>query len=262
MLIGHLHRSLVRSPRPGRPIIPPVATHIRPTGPIAPDALLPGDPKRAMDIAAALSARPLMSNLSRGLWGYHARTGAGLEITVQSSGLGGPSAAIVLEELASFGVRRAIRVGTCTALDPALAPAQVIVAERALAGDGVTASLGPAALPVASPDLTSALSEAAGAPPVTVASTDLLYDPEAVARRGAWRGRGAAAVDLSAAALFAVGALRGVEVACALVVAVTADGTEAAEEEIDAATLTLAGAAVTGLERAAQPSSSGTPRLP
>ena len=57
-----------------------------------------------------------MSNHARGLWGYSGETPAGRGLTIQATGMGGPSAAIVLADLAKLGVRRAIRVGTCTAL--------------------------------------------------------------------------------------------------------------------------------------------------
>ena len=83
--------------------------------------LLPGDPGRALALAQELLAEPRMFNHNRGLWGY---TGAALAdgepLTIQSTGMGGPSAAIVLEELIVLGARRAIRVGTAGALDAAL----------------------------------------------------------------------------------------------------------------------------------------------
>ena len=61
-----------------------------------------------------------MSNHARGLWGYTGETPEGRPLSIQSTGMGGPSAAIVLQELAELGVRRAIRVGTCGAVDPEL----------------------------------------------------------------------------------------------------------------------------------------------
>ena len=93
---------------------------LRPTAPIAADAVLVGDPGRALLLAQALVEEPKMSNHARGLWGYSGRTPDGAELTIQSTGMGGPSAAIVLTDLAELGVRRAIRIGTCAALDPSL----------------------------------------------------------------------------------------------------------------------------------------------
>ena len=92
-------------------------TYLDPTAPIAPDALLADDPKVAMDLAVAICESPRMSNLAHGLWGYHGTTRDGTELTIQSLGIGGPSAAAVMADLARLGVSRAIRIGSCIALD-------------------------------------------------------------------------------------------------------------------------------------------------
>src|SRR3712207_448234 len=93
--------------------------HLRPTAELAERVLLPGDPGRALLLAQALfTETPRMANHHRGLWGYTGTALDGAPLTVQSTGMGGPSAAIVLEELATLGVRRAVRTGTCGALDP------------------------------------------------------------------------------------------------------------------------------------------------
>jgi len=89
---------------------------LRPTAPIAADAILVGDPGRALLLAQELLTRPKMSNHARGLWGYTGTTPAGHELTVQATGMGGPSASVVLADLAELGVRRAIRIGTCASL--------------------------------------------------------------------------------------------------------------------------------------------------
>ena len=190
--------------------------HLRPTAPIAADALLPGDPKRAMELATALLEKPLMSNLSRGLWGYHGRTAGGLELTVQSTGIGGPSAAVVVAELAELGVRRAIRIGTCVALDPELELGATLIVAGALARDGTGAALTDADPVRPDPELTGELA-ARVAPDRAgiVASTDLYYDPDP-SRRASWRAAGAVAVDLAAAAILAAGRRAGVATACAL----------------------------------------------
>ena len=236
-------------------------SHLRPTATIATDAVLTGDPKRAMEIASELLERPLMSNLSRGLWGYHGTTATGHELTVQSTGIGGPSAAVVLAELAELGVRRAVRVGACTALDAQLEPGTVLVAERALAEDGASSRLAEHGLAAADPKLTRALAAALGASTKLVASTDLHYDPDAATRRASWRSRGAAAVDLSAAAMFAVGARVRIALACALVVA-EAEAKALDEALLDERLLDAARAAATVLADSAQSSSPATPRLP
>ena len=147
--------------------VPPVAAYLKPTAPIAPDAVLPSDPGHALLLAQELLEVPLMSNHAYGLWGYHGETDAGRPLTIQATGIGGPSAAIVLRELADLGVRRAIRVGACTPLDGELSPGEVIVVERATVAGG-----GPAG--EADRTLAGRLVEAAGTPVRTgpVASVD------------------------------------------------------------------------------------------
>ena len=90
--------------------------HLRPTAPLAERVLLPGDPGRALMLAQTLLQEPRMFNHHRGLWGYTGTASDGLPATIQATGMGGPSAAIVLAELIALGARRAIRVGTCGAL--------------------------------------------------------------------------------------------------------------------------------------------------
>src|SRR4051812_19148664 len=134
--------------------------HLRPSTPYAEDALLPGDPGRALALAQQLLTEPRMSNHARGLWGYTGETAAGHALSIQSTGMGGPSAAIVLQELAELGVRRAIRVGTCGALEPDLRHGDLIVAGDALAEDGASRALGASEAAEADPDLTGRLAAA------------------------------------------------------------------------------------------------------
>ena len=89
--------------------------YLRPSAPTAADALICGDPARALAIAQHVMVQPRMSNHNRGLWGYYGETPGGLPLTVQATGIGGPSAVAVLREAIELGVRRVIRVGTCAA---------------------------------------------------------------------------------------------------------------------------------------------------
>ena len=179
--------------------------YLKPTAAIAPDAVLPADPAHALLLAQELLEAPLMSNHSFGLWGYHGETAAGRPLTVQSTGIGGPSAAVVLRELAELGVRRAVRVGACTPLDGALRPEQTIVVEHAVAASGDVAA-------DADPALTRRLAAAAGpeARIGTVASVDPLHDGDVVAPPDTL------ATDLESAALLALGARLGVAVGALL----------------------------------------------
>lgn len=198
--------------------------HLRPTAPLAERVLLPGDPGRALALAQLLIEQPKMFNHHRGLWGYTgSSTADGEPLTIQSTGMGAPSAAIVLYELIALGARRAIRVGTCGALDPTLALGDLVLAREAIAGDGTSAALGAGERTHAHVKLLERLADTARSARLgTIVSTDLFYDagPD---RSGRWREEGAIAVEMEASALFAVGERAGIEVACLLAVSDTFD---------------------------------------
>src|SRR6187455_2525060 len=92
-------------------------SRLRPTASFAADAILVGDPGRALLLAQELLEEPKMSNHARGLWGYTGRTRDGEALTIQSTGMGGPSAALVLSDLAELDVRRAVRVGSAAGVE-------------------------------------------------------------------------------------------------------------------------------------------------
>jgi uridine phosphorylase len=147
---------------------------------MAADAVLPGDPARALALAQELLVEPLMSNHARGLWGYTGKTPAGDSLTIQSTGIGAASGAVVLAELAGLGVERAVRIGTCRALeqsDRQSEPGDVLIAERVLALDGVSAGLsagGAGELLEPDPLLTASLVASGAGRPATIAGTDPL----------------------------------------------------------------------------------------
>ncbi len=208
-------------------------TSLRPTAPIAAAAILAGDPGRALLLAQELLAKPKMSNHARGLWGYTGHSVGGDELTIQATGMGGPSAAMVLDDLAELEVRRAIRVGTCVAFGPEAKAGELLLATEALAVAGSAASLGVAVGETVAPDaalherLTAAL--AGSARKVTIASLDTM--PVSGADAG-----GAAAADMQTLAVLAHA--HALEVAAAAVLVVT---------ETDAGEVLAAD----GLERAA-----------
>jgi uridine phosphorylase len=111
-----MQRSLKSRPVSDSQTAARAAIHLHPTAPLAERVLLPGDPGRALMLAQSLLAEPRMFNHNRGLWGYSGEAADGRPLTIQATGMGGPSAAIVLSELLALGARRAIRVGTCGAL--------------------------------------------------------------------------------------------------------------------------------------------------
>ena len=169
--------------------------HLRPHAPVAERVLLPGDPGRALRLAQVLLDTPKMLNHHRGLWGYTGTAADGLPLTIQSTGMGGPSAAIVAEELIALGARRLVRVGTCAALVDGLELGSLVIAEAAMPDDGASRALGATAPLAADPDLLAGLRSAGdGAAAGLVVSADLFYDPDP-GRPARWIAAGALAVD-------------------------------------------------------------------
>jgi DeoD family purine-nucleoside phosphorylase len=213
--------------RHGNPI------HLRPTAPLAERVLLPGDPGRALALAQSLLLEPRMFNHHRGLWGYTGAAPDGQPLTIQSTGMGGPSAAIVLTELIALGAGRAIRVGTCGALAPDLTLGELVIARESICADGTSRALGAGERAIADDELTETLIGAAPSARVgTIVSVDLFYDTDSGETDTHRDRHDALAVEMEAAALFAVGAGAGVPVACMLAVSDTFDA-HGARERID-----------------------------
>ena len=197
----------------------PAPIHLRPAAPLADRVLLPGDPARALRLASLLLEKPLMFNHHRGLWGYTGQAADGHPLTIQSTGMGGPSAAIVITELANLGVHTLIRVGTCGALIPELALGELVVVSDALAFDGTSRALAGDTPLSSDPGLCDLLS--ASALPDDhrgrVASTDLFYDGPPSDEQS-WRDAGAVAVEMETATLFALANRRSLRAASVLLV--------------------------------------------
>ncbi|HEX3911789.1 MAG TPA: hypothetical protein VHW67_13920 [Solirubrobacteraceae bacterium] len=198
---------------------PPHAIHLHPTAPLAERVLLPGDPGRALALAQSLLKQPLMFNHNRGLWGYTGEAHDGRPLTIQATGMGGPSAAIVLGELIALGARRMIRVGTCGALSPSLALGELVIARESICADGSSRALSGGAERVGADELlTAALARADPSVSVgTIVSVDLFYEREG-SPRAERHAPEALAVEMEAATLFALGAAEQVPVACLLAV--------------------------------------------
>ncbi|HEY0391727.1 MAG TPA: hypothetical protein VGC63_08465 [Solirubrobacterales bacterium] len=190
-------------------------THLRPTAPIAAAAVLVGDPGRALLLAQELLEAPKMSNHARGLWGYTGRTPSGEALTIQATGIGGPSAALVLADLAELGVRRVVRVGTCTGF-AGCKLGELLVVSEAIAEAGSAISLGASFGEAVAPDpglserILSAIADHAR--PVTVSSVD--------GHPGQQQPRpGVAATDMQTAPLLARARSLGIPAAAVLIVA-------------------------------------------
>jgi len=192
---------------------------------VAERVVVPGDPGRALRLATDLVEAPKMVNHHRGLWGYTGPAADGEPLTVQSTGLGGPSTAAIVDDLIALGARRLVRAGTCTALDGRLALGDVLVVDRALALDGTSRALGAGEALEPDPALRAALAGRGG----VVASTDYGADDPAHAD----------ARDMTTAALFAAAARRDVPAAAVLLVTTDARGERLGVEALHAAELSL-----------------------
>jgi DeoD family purine-nucleoside phosphorylase len=192
-------------------------------GDYAPAVLLPGDPLRARHVAEEFLDDARMVNEERGMLGYTG-TYEGQPVSVQATGMGTPSASIVIEELIGLGAERLIRIGTCGGLQPFLELGDTVVALSAVPADGTSRHYtgGEPHAPTCHFGLTHGAIHAAkglGIRPHVgpIASSDTFYDPDP-GRHLRWAERGILAVEMEAAALFTIGALRAVKTACILTV--------------------------------------------
>ena len=167
-------------------------------GDVAPTVLLPGDPGRVPVIASAWDEAHEVANNRE----YMTYTGTyrGTPISCTSTGIGAPSTAIALEELARVGATTFIRVGTCGSLQAEVSVGDIAIFDSAIRGDGASTLYAPPEYPaVAHHEIVSAAIEAARAVEVrhhvgTTLSTDLFYVPEPGSAFGgyeqsAWRER-------------------------------------------------------------------------
>jgi DeoD family purine-nucleoside phosphorylase len=201
-----------------------VPIHVRAEpGQYADACLLPGDPLRAQYIADTYLDNVVQRNWERGLLGF---TGEweGRPVSVQATGMGCPTAAIVMEELVQLGVKRFLRVGTCGGLQPDHALGDLIVALTAVPQDGTVSTYlaGEPHCPTADWELIHGAVHAAKeiGQPIRVGpivSSDVFYNPnEGQYQR--WSDRGVLAVEMEAAVLFTIGALRKVQAGALLTV--------------------------------------------
>ena len=186
--------------------------------------ILPGDPGRCASIAALFDGAELVAQNRE----YTVYTGTllGEKVSVCSTGIGGPSAAIAMEELTNIGADTFIRVGTCGGIALSVQSGDIVVATGAVRQEGTSREYAPIEYP-AVPDftLTAALIDAAKALGKTchagvVQCKDSFYGQhspgrmpvsgELLAKWEAWKRLGVKASEMESAALFTVAAARGV----------------------------------------------------
>jgi DeoD family purine-nucleoside phosphorylase len=192
-------------------------------GAYADAVLLPGDPLRAKYIADTYLDDVTQVNGERGLLGFTG-TYEGKPVSVQGTGMGCPGATIVIEELIQLGSKRLLRVGTCGGLQPSHALGDLIVAISAVPADSTAMHLvgNEPHCPTASWSLVHEavhIAKQSGQPLHVgpIVSSDLFYNPDG-GQYERWSKRGVLGVEMEAAALFTVAAIRGVEAGCLLTV--------------------------------------------
>jgi len=175
-------------------------------------ALVPGDPGRVDRIADHCTDSETVST-NREFKVVNA-TYEGRELTICSTGIGAPSAAIAVEELASVGVERFVRIGTCGALQSGIEIGDMVVATGAAKDEGTTRRYEAETVP-AVPDYRTltALVEAAEERGESVhtgpVATDDAFYAETDEYVTEWEAAGLQAVEMEAAAIFSLARRKG-----------------------------------------------------
>lgn len=180
--------------------------------------ILPGDPKRCEKIAKYLDDARLVADKRE----YTTYTGYldGVKVSVTSTGIGGPSAAIAMEELVKSGAHTFIRIGTCGGIDLEVLGGDTVIATGAIRAEGTSREYAPIEFPaVANIEVVNALIDSARGLNQrfhvgVVQSKDSFYgehEPEAkpveyelINKWQAWKRMGALASEMESAALFIV----------------------------------------------------------
>lgn len=183
-------------------------------------AILPGDPKRVDRIGEFLTdVKEITFNREyKSITGYY----KGVKVMAISTGMGGPSVAIGVEELANIGVKAMIRIGSCGALREGIKLGDLVIVNGAVRDDGASKSYIESIFP-AIPD-TELLYDVIQAAqnmeyPYHVGigrSHDCLYGDPKSDLDAYWGSKGVISSDMETATLFVVGGLRGVKTASIL----------------------------------------------
>ena len=188
--------------------------------------ILPGDPKRCAKIAQYFDNAKLIADRRE----FTTYTGFlnGVKVSVTSTGIGGPSAAIALEELVNVGAKYFIRVGTCGGMDTDVKSGDLVIATGAIRMEGTTKEYAPVEFPaVADYDMVTALINSAKRLNMPyhagiVECKDSFYGQhspekmpvsyELLNKWDAWLKLGCLASEMESAALFVVGSYLRVKV--------------------------------------------------
>lgn len=180
--------------------------------------ILPGDPKRCAKIAQYFEDAKLVADNRE----YVTYTGYldGVKVSVTSTGIGGPSASIAMEELVKAGAHTFIRIGTCGGMQLDVKSGDLVIANAAIRMEGTTKEYAPIEFPaVADIDIVNALRASAKEAGLTahvgvVQCKDAFYgqhSPESMPvsyellnKWEAWKRLGCLASEMESAALFIV----------------------------------------------------------
>ncbi len=190
-------------------------------GDVAKYVLLPGDPKRAEKIAKFFDDYKLVAEYRQ----YVTFSGSykGIPVSVTSTGIGCPAAAIAVEELAKIGAECFIRVGTTGAIQPEIDIGDIVVATAAVRADGTTRAYAPLEYPaVASTNVINSLLKAAEKLGVDVRSGVILtgdaYYAEDMSTMRLWSSLGVLSVEMEAAVIFVLSQIKGLKAGAVLAV--------------------------------------------
>lgn len=210
-------------------------------------AILPGDPQRVDRIKEYLTdAKEIAFNRElKSVSGYY----KGVKVMAVSTGMGGPSTAIAVEELSNIGVKAMIRIGSCGALREGIRLGDLVIVNGAVRDDGTSRSYVDSTFPaIPDTELLFDVIEAAKKQefPYHVGigrSHDALYVGAKEELNEFWGSHGVLGSDMETAALFVAGGLRGVKTASILnnVVEVKGNLTEEINNYVDGASAVAEG---------------------
>lgn len=196
------------------------------SGDVGEYVILPGDPKRCEKIAQFFDEPKLIADKRE----FVTYTGYldGVKVSVTSTGIGGPSASIALQELTNVGAKKFIRVGTCGGMDLDVKGGDIVIATGAIRMEGTSKEYAPIEFPaVADLDITNALVKSAknlgyNYHTGVVQCKDSFYgqhNPEIMPvsyelqnKWEAWKRLGCLASEMESAALFVAGSFLKVKV--------------------------------------------------
>ncbi len=193
-------------------------------------AILPGDPGRVDKIAQYIDSPHFLAQ-NREFKSFVGKIN-NEDVIITSTGIGGPSAAIALEELSLIGLKKAVRIGTCGGISAEVSGGDIVIPTAAIRMEGTSREYAPVEYPACADfDMVCALVRAAQNNKMkyhtgVIQSKDSFYgqhSPESMPvsyellnKWDAWKRLGVLASEMETAALFTVAAVRRIKMGCVL----------------------------------------------